>query len=344
MPWILLRSWSRQLASNVGWTWLGATLLVQLLDAFENLRSYLRAGATPQDIAVYFAARTPELALRVAPAAVLLGTLLVLFGWARRNELTAAEGAGLRPAWPYGIALAAAALVSGAHMAAEAAFLPAVRDWTATFEAKVLERSPLKAATPVRWLVDETAIWRVMPQADGVRVERLQYRDGRLQRDVRRLRRDEDAWQAGPATRYTYPPLHVTTDTTLTIPFLPEELGPDRRPLGHLPLATLQQRMRQKAAAGADASNLHKEIHRRAANALLTLAILLAAIPWVPRHGRTASSAVGVLVALALGLVGWTVAVIGATLADDTAHGAYYWLPHAVFVLTALGASANMRR
>jgi lipopolysaccharide export system permease protein len=350
LPLRLLRDWTRVVAGSTLGAWIGALLLFQAIDAFENLRDYGQAGADGREVAIFFLLRSPELAVQILPAALLIGALLGVFRLVRHREVTAAEAAGLHPGWLYAVPLGLAALATLIQLGLENGPLPALRARSERYEAEHILRDPLKARRDVRWVLAGDALWRIGVNdgdASSVRWNLERYgRDGTqwtLDRaDGVQLTATGD-WHADTVTRAVWPPLTLERAAALpAIPFLPAELKPQPVPIDQIPIGELAARASDKRAVAGSAGTLQLDLHQRLSWPWLNLSVLLAVLPLVPRHGRRASTAVGVLLALATGILGWAAVVAGQALASSWHQPLGYWLPHLLLGLT--GGALLVRR
>lgn len=347
LPGRLLSDWTRVVVGSVIGAWFGALLLFQAIDAFENLRDYGEAGARGWEIAIFFLLRSPEMALQILPAALLIGSLLGVFRLVRHRELTAAEAAGMHPGWLYAVPLGVALLMTGIQLALEAGPMPALRSRAERYEAEHILKDSLRSRREVRWLVAGRDLWRIRAvDAEAQRWQFERYARAGTTWSVDRLddvRPDHEGnWHAGAAERLVWPPLRRASPAELpTIPFLAAEIALKPQPTDQLPLAEHLGRIGEKRRLGGDATVLLLDLHQRLSWPWLNLSVLLAVLPIVPRHGRRASTAVGVLVALVTGILGWAVVVSGQALATSSRLAIGYWLPH---VLLALAGCAIVVR
>lgn len=350
LPLKLLGDWTRVVAGSTLGAWAGALMLFQAIDAFENLRDYGQSGADGREIAIFFLLRSPELAVQILPAALLIGALLGVFRLVRHREVTAAEAAGLHPGWLYVVPLGLAALATLLQLGLENGPLPALRARSERYEAEHILRDPLKARRDVRWVTSGDALWRIAvadPDESMPRWNLERYgRDGThwTMHRAEGVRPSPDGrWQADAVTRAGWPPLTVDADSALPpIPFLAAELRPRPVPIEQVPLGELARRAGDKRAVAGSAGTLLLDLHQRLSWPWLNLSVLLAVLPLVPRHGRRASTAVGVLMALVTGIVGWAAVVAGQALASSWHQPAGYWLPHLLLGLT--GGAFLVRR
>lgn len=339
----ILLDWTRVVTTSITATWLGALLLFQAIDAFENLRDYTAGGADGGQILVFFLLRSPEIAVQILPAAILIGALVGLFRLARTHETTAAEAAGMHPAWIYTVPLSLAAIATLLQLGLEGGPLPLSRALATDYAVRHIEGNPLKARQDIRWVSADQALWRIevrdaaVPDYDlerytadadaGISVVRI--------KGLRQASARSGDWLADHVELRRFPPLHVTTSTLVPpIPFLPEELAPQPPRPDERPMPELWAAARAKRQLAEDADQLWLDLHRRLAWPWLNMTVLLAAMPFIPRHGRRASLAAGVLVALVLGLAGWALVVLGQAWATTHRSPPGFWLPHGALVLT----------
>ncbi|RMF15091.1 MAG: LptF/LptG family permease [Candidatus Dadabacteria bacterium] len=337
IPWKLLRDWGAFIGLRVVLFLAGGTVVFQGIDAFENLREYTAGGASGRELAIWFLLRTPELAQQILPAALLLGVLVGTFALARSRELTAAEASGLHPVWLWIIVALLGGGVACGQMLSEASWLPALRHQADVWQAMHIDRNPLRLDQRVRWMTSGADLWRIERFDDHYTFEIYQRREGahaviRLEQVVA----DGDRWQVPTARRSRWPDA-VTWHTVEppTIPFLPAELAPVQHRLRYLGLGALWREMRAKSRLGGEVSGQELEWHQRISWALMSLTVLLAVLPFIPRHGRSASVAAGALLALLIGIIGWAAIVFGSTWATSRRDVLGYWIPHGVLVLTA---------
>ena len=351
------RDWLRVLTTRVVLIWFVAVLVFQGVDVFENLREYTQAGAGERELLTFLLLRTPELAFQVLPAAVLLGVLLGVFHLARHKELTAAEAAGLHPGWLYGVAMALGAGLAGGQLALETGPLPELRAISDRYQAVRIERNPLRIETPVRWAVAGGDVWRIecmqcLAEGDRLDLHEAHYNMERYRRNGEALavtllsdvRVDGAAWQIGAVRQLGYPgAASLATEVNVAIPFLPAEVTPLRSKIRHENLADLRELAARKRELTGEVSQAALELHQRLSWALMSVTVLLAIVPYVPRHGRRASAASGVLLALGIGIVGWATIVFGTAYATNEKALIGFWLPHGFLLLTGLAGSTRIR-
>jgi lipopolysaccharide export system permease protein len=341
----ILLDWLRLTTGGVALTWAGAVLVFQAVDAFENLRDYTSAGATAREILFFFALRTPEVAFQIAPAAVLLGTLLAVFRLAKNKEITAAEASGLHPAWLYVAPGLAALVIAGSQLALEWRGLPQLRRAADVYQAQHIERNPLKRPDTVRWQISGHDLWRVENlDGDGtVALEMVRRSGSRIEvLHIARAGPEGRAWRIEGISGFSYPPFATRTADAPQIPFLPEELRPIRPVSEHLGLGEAWQLARRKRTVSGEVSAIELGVHQRISWALLNLTVLVAAIPLLPRHGRKTNAAFGVMMALVVGICSWGAVVLGSALASSMRMAIGHWIPHAALVLTSIFGSTRI--
>ncbi len=90
---------------KIFWLCLAGLMTVYLVvDFFEKVRKFVKYGAEPEEMALYFFYVAPHVAYQIAPVALLMATLLSLGGFLKNNELTAMRSCGInlgRIALPY---------------------------------------------------------------------------------------------------------------------------------------------------------------------------------------------------------------------------------------------------
>ncbi len=348
MPLTLVKDWVRVCATSILVTWLVAITVFLSVDAFENLREYGQAGARSGEIVVSFLLRTPELMFQILPAAILLGGLVAMFKLARAREFTAAEASGLGPGWIYMVPAAIAVVLTCLQLISEATWLPHARLVSDRYHAERIERNPLSAPRAVRLAIHQGILWRVQATEDvGVyQFESYGRRNDELVVSRGIAQADEGAWKLSDVEHSVFPgavSFAASSGTSFQLPFLPEEVNPKRPQERHLGLIELGRLAVRKQSLRQDVSRQQLAFHQRLSWAILNVTVILAVLPFVPRHGRKASAALGVLVALAIGVAGWSLIVAGAAMATTYRTVLGYWFPHLVLVLTGVAASTRIR-
>ncbi len=82
----------------------GLMTVYLVVDFFEKIRKFIKYGAAPEEMALYFFYVAPHVAYQIAPVALLMATLLSLGVFLKNNEITAMRSCGVnlgRIALPY---------------------------------------------------------------------------------------------------------------------------------------------------------------------------------------------------------------------------------------------------
>lgn len=349
LPTRILSDWLRVIAWRILAVWLGALAIFRCIDAFEHLDDYAEAGASTQEILSYFVLRTPEMAFQILPAAVLLGALAGLFNLAKHKELTAAEAAGLNPSWVFAAPLAVGLALSLLQIVVEAGPLPQLKNYADRYQILRIERDALKLDEPVRWAVAGHDLWRVVALDNGAySMERYRFGAAGLEvvkvTDVTAVAK---AWRhpAGQGLVYAGAgaAMREFSVADAKIAFLPQELAPSANRGERIGLWQLLQLARAKERLTGVVSEQALEFHQRLSWCLMSLSVLIAILPFVPRHGRKASAVDGILAALVLGIVGWATIVFGTAFGTSQKQVLGFYLPHIFLVLTGLSRSTRIR-
>lgn len=346
LPLRIIIDWSRVILTRVLAVWLGAVAIFRCIDAFENLDDYTKAGASTQEILNYLLLRTPELAFQILPAAVLLGALAGLFHLAKHKELTAAEAAGLNPSWVFAVPLLLGFCLSLLQVAVEAGPLPQLKNYADRYHILRIERDAIKLDQPLRWAVAGPDLWRIATLTEGVySMERYRFNQGGLEvvkvTDVTAI---EKTWRHANAQGFFYNgAMRQFAVSNLQVAFLPQELQRSAAKGEQLGLWQLWRLARAKQHLTGAVSEQALEFHQRLSWCLMNLTVLIAILPFVPRHGRKASAIDGILAALLLGMLGWASIVFGTAFGSSEKQAFGFYLPHLMLVLTGLSRSTKIR-
>lgn len=319
----------RFLFTQVSLTFLGVLGIFILLDLVDNLRAYTRHGAGGKAIALLYLYRLPELASQLAPAALILGTLLCLYRFARRRELTAIEVAGISPLWSYGTVLFLGGLFTSTHLILELHSLPRFREKAELFYQREIERKPVRGTPQERTFLYRDELWQLWrEEAQGQ--ERLHLRRFAIQGD----RFLVESFALSPegalleAQGLSFPPREAylpqaTQEDLYEILSLYTSRAPE-----HLTLREAISTLKKLDKEGLDRFPLWLDLFSRFSWALLNLTALLAILPFLPHHGKRAEAARGVFLALAIAVSGWALITVGAALATSSRNLLGLLLPH----------------
>jgi lipopolysaccharide export system permease protein len=92
---ILTRYMLRELMKIFGLCLAGLMTVYLVVDFFEKIRRFIRYGAEPYQVALYFLYMAPHIAYQIAPVALLMAILLSLTLLIRNNEITAMRSCGI---------------------------------------------------------------------------------------------------------------------------------------------------------------------------------------------------------------------------------------------------------
>ncbi len=330
----------------------GLTGLYLLIDAFEHMDEFLRAGMPAPAIAAYFLLSSAQILYELSPLIILLAGLLTLVTMGRSKELLALRAVGVRPGRIFAPLLSACLVLALLFSSFRLVILPQINEKRDEMAAIWLSKEPLKGAIHQGRLFykGESSIISgmiILPDASELaEVECFFYGpDFALKRLVAasQARYLEGAWhmvegldwQEGKKTRFFS---SMSIDLGLT----PKDLIAVETPAAKAKPERLYHAVKRLKKLGLPAFEQETELLSQLFYSFLGLTLLFAALPVVfyRVHG---GPAVGLILGTALGFVVWSLWNFSITL-GKTGHLpplAAVALPH--LLLAAAGIYFNRR-
>jgi lipopolysaccharide export system permease protein len=309
----ILGAFVRVFALSLG-AFVGIYLLVEF---FEKVDDFIEYQAAPSDYLVYFGAKIPLVLTQVTPLAVLLAAFMTLGGFSRTNELTAMRAGGIS-LWRISAPILAVGLAASITVLALAEYIvpPAAAKTNYTLEISVrgkteeaLKRENLwfregqsiihvdiaapeenKLAGIRSFLMDED--FRILTRFDAPRAE---YRDGEWIAEQAVLRHfDPGTGELIGMERHALSPVAMKRS--------PKEFEVSEARNDEMTFQELRRLAQRLQAEGYEAVRYRVDLQARLAMPFSNLIMAFLGIPFALRKGRGTSLAVGVSIALAIGL------------------------------------------
>lgn len=326
IPWTFIRYFTSFLLVHVALTFVGVLGIFILLDLVDNLRAYTRFGAGGKEIALMYFYRLPELMGQLAPAALLIGSLLSVYRFARRRELTAIEVAGIPPLYSLGCVLLLGIGITLCHLISEMEFLPRFREKADNYSSRVIARTQTPLSKEQRWFLYRDELWYLRFPSPELHLLRFRISEGSFFVEEFFLSPSDPSHLS--AKGFRFPPL---------IPYSPEVTAPEirailkmqnMRPPTYMGLSEIWEELIRRGKRGEDPFPLQLELLSRLSWALLNLTVILATLPFLPHHGKRAEAAKGIFVATGIAVCGWVLITIGGAVATSDRSLLGLFLPH----------------
>ncbi|MGZ8335038.1 MAG: LptF/LptG family permease [Allosphingosinicella sp.] len=295
------RTLSTYLAWQLGrWSLLSlvaTVLLLQMVDLFDRSEAFVSRGFGPADIATFLWLRLPPTVHQALPVAALAGAMVTFAGLGRSHEMTAIRAAGVSQ-WrillmslpvPLMLALASFALAERAVPQSQLRF---AAWWAAT--------EPPRGAPPPasRWFrIGDDIVQAGAASADGTRLEqvRLFRRDaaGRLAERIAAARATAGAggWTLSDVAVDRFDGGRAVHGETARMRWRtslrPVDVAAFFSPAAALSAETAQRALEVEAPVSRNDSLFATRLHRRAAEPLAPLVLLLLALPLAFLSPRT---------------------------------------------------------
>ncbi|WP_162937445.1 LPS export ABC transporter permease LptG [Indioceanicola profundi] len=282
--------------------------LLQLLDLLDAASAVLERGGGFLDLGRYAALRLPVMLERLVPLAVLIGSLVTLWGLAQNNEVVAMRSAGLTPYQLLWALVPAAAAVAVFHLILADQIAPrAERAFFTWWAATEPPGDEPRKEDPLWLRVGENVVSAQRVREDGQRLE-----------DVRIFVRDEDGrvterltasvavftpsgWQLEQATRVDLrndARLERFDELAWDVRLHPANVVELTQPVQNIPFLRLRSILRGQWSGNQSPAYYQTRLHETYSGPLASLVMLLLAAPVA--HGlRRRGGAQG---ALALGI------------------------------------------
>jgi len=325
----------RNLLFHIAVTFAGLLGIFILLDLVDNLRAYTRHGAGMREIALFYLYRIPELSAQLLPAGILMGSLLCLYRFARRRELTAIEVAGISPGWSFGGLILVALIFALLGIGLEVEFLPHARALADSFYAREIQRSEPALRSSDRWFLYRDELWYLKGETPSSK-ELLRFRIEGERFSVERISLPSASTGPAEGIGIRFPPresYRFSTPVTEIEAILALKRSPKADTLGLSELKDILRTLREREE---DPFPILLEAGNRISWALLNLTVLLATLPFLPHHGKRTETARGIFVALAIAVLGWALITIGGAIATSYRTLLGLLLPHLSFFLIGI--------
>lgn len=297
---------------------LGAfTGIYLLVDFFEKVDDLLEHQARAVHYLAYFGPKIPQIVTQVTPLAVLLAVFMTLGGLSRTNELTAMRASGIS-LWRISAPLLAAGMAAALSVLALSEFVVpiAARKVNHTMEVEV-KRNPEQMLKRERlWFREQSAIANIalaVPEESTLQGIQLFRFDDRF-RIVTRVDADRAFYRDG-----TWVGEHVVIRRFIPengelsgmehlarspIPFdkSPSDFQSARQRNEELSFRELRRLTRRLQEEGYDAVRDRVDLQSRLATPLASLVMAFLGIPFALKKGRGSSLAMGIAVAVTIGL------------------------------------------
>jgi lipopolysaccharide export system permease protein len=329
--------------------------LYLVVEFVERLDDFLERQAPLRTVALYFAFRTPIVAVQVGSLGVLLSVTVTIALLERSREVIALLAAGaspLRIAFPF---LLCAVIMAGVTLIAEEYILPGAH------RAVLVLQAPQGSSKSETALVQQGEVWYRAPDAALVHLELVDpaaehvhgltmYRRSRSGEILEEVEASEAVWTngrwtllQGSITRFSHN-LAEQTETfaqrSLAIGLDPEDLRSMLRPPSSMSISDLRAYLRKLRGRGVDVLAYMIDFQSKLATPLMhvTMALIALAAMWGARSARHVS--LGIASTFGAGAWYWLLVTTSVSLgrSQQIALPLAIWLPH----LAVLGLSAYL--
>jgi len=297
----------------------GGTVLYLVIDLFDRITIFIRAGADAGWVARFLVYKTPLMIYQILPAAMLLAVLLTLGIMSRHNEIIALRTSGipvLRIVYPF--AGIAAAVSVGSFFFNEYVVSPAYQ------KHEYMSRSLVEGKIPFKWWVGGK-FWFKAPEGiyeimafQPVTEELFEITFFEIERPFRLARRFDAERARWQAPHWIFRNVEVRTfrdgalvgteraeEMTLPLDESPGDFQSLAQYTEELPYGQLRDTIREIEAEGYDSTPYRVEMNRKISFPLLNVITALLGIPFAMRLPKTGGLAAAVGISLVLGFVFW---------------------------------------
>ncbi len=309
----ILGAFFRVFALSLG-AFVGIYLLVEF---FEKVDDFIEHNADASHYLVYFGTKIPLILTQVTPLAVLLAAFMTLGGFSRTNELTAMRAGGVSlwrisaPLLVVGLAVSVAVLSLAEYVVPAAAAKS-----NQTLEIAVRGKAPDTLKRENLWFREGQQIIHVdiaVPEESRLTGVRTFYMDESfriLSRfDAARAEYRQGAWVAEEAVLRLFDPSTgelVALERHDTAPLVmersPREFEATATRNDEMTFRELRRLAQRLQEEGYEAARYRVDLQARLATPFSNLIMAFLGIPFALKKGRGTSLAVGISIALAIGL------------------------------------------
>jgi lipopolysaccharide export system permease protein len=293
------------------------TGLYLLVDFFEKVDNLLDHHARAIHYLTYFGTKIPLILTQITPLALLLAVFMTLGGFSRTSELTAMRAGGIS-LWRISLPLLAAGLAAAlCTMALTEYVVPlAARKMNHTMDVEVRGKPEQLLKREKVWFRERQTIVHIdlaVPEENtlqGVQLFRFDDRFRIIHRiDAARALYKDGKWTAGEVVIRRFNPengelseMKRVPEGPLSLEKTPQDFRTARQNNEELTFRDLRRMIRRLQEEGYDPSRDQVDLHARLATPLASLVMAFLGIPFALKKGRGSSLAVGIAVAVAIGL------------------------------------------
>ncbi|MDP8257275.1 MAG: LPS export ABC transporter permease LptG [Candidatus Alcyoniella australis] len=346
-------------------------LIYMLVDFIDRSNIMFKNQATASEIARYIGYKVPLIAFQMIPVSVLLATLISLSILSRNSEITAMKAGGVSILRVTSPVLLFALMISGVSFAVNEFVVP----YTNAMSEQVW-REEIKGKEP-RAQFRKKRIWYRSSRAEGwpesiYYIANLYPDKGRIE-NVSLFRFDEQfrlirrghaqfaqydpsaeagrAWTFYDGVYRRFVGDEVEMQTTFTryrfvLAETIDDLKIERKKPEEMGFAELRDHVRKVRESGDDATRYEVDLQGKLSFPLVSFVMALLGIPFALKTGRSGGVALGIGVALTIGVVYWIVLALSLSLGHSGVlpPTAAAWSSHIAFGMIGVLMMVNMQQ
>ena len=323
-----------------------------LIDFIEKSSQIFKKNPRLLAVGLYYLYKSPMILFQMVPVAVLLGTLLVLVIFSKNSELTALKAGGISVTRTIAPILVLSSMISGGAFLINEYIVPEANQKAYYIYKVDIKKQEWRAKYRKRdfWYRSDGAIYRFdlfVPEQEkmrGVGIYRLDDQFHLVERiEAESAEYQDGAWYFLNGARWIFSDgklgnTQVFERTKVPIPETPDDLKIWQKLPEQMSFRELTEYIKKLDAEGYDTTKYRVERHGKVGFALVSVIMVLLAVPFAATHGRAGGIALGIGIGFVIAVVYW----IALSLSLAMGHGGWFppvvaaWAPHVVFGALAI--------